>query len=128
MVDVTVAYRRKNKDYFQQKSFQDYAYAKSTQEIPIYVPPHEEKGTLNNLLDYTVNYLFSWVFSEQPLETLFQVYKMELQGDGTYQKQNVPWGYADDLQPTVDGFSIIINSDFTPDLTDVIIKFKFEVL
>jgi hypothetical protein len=46
MVDVTVIYKRRNKDYFQKQSMQDYAYTESTQEFPVYILPRAGKETL----------------------------------------------------------------------------------
>lgn len=98
------------------------------------VPPaslteHMEKGTLIGTVDFvshTVNHVFGRAFSNQPLEVLLDVYRMEEQADGTFVKQEVPHGYVDALQPTLVGFDLQINSTFTPDLTGVVIKFKFE--
>lgn len=87
---------------------------------------HEEKDILTDLESHLVEQPFAEAFTESPLEVTFDVYKMTLQPDNTYRRDEVPWGYVDALQPTATGFSIQINEMFTPDLTGVIIKYKFE--
>ena len=89
---------------------------------------HVEKDEVTDLTLHTVLIEFNEPFEEQPIETSFLVYKMVKQPDNTYRRNEVPWGYIDADQPTVDGFEIKINSEFTPDLTGVIIKYRFEPL
>lgn len=89
--------------------------------------PDEEKGTVTDLPDHTVVIPFlTVVFTEQPLETVMKVYRIEKQSDNTYREFDVPWGYIDELQPTLTDVTIKINPEYTPDLTGVVIKYKYE--
>lgn len=87
---------------------------------------HTEENVLTEVTTHTVTVIFKRPFSSKPMEIKLQVYRMELQPDNSYQRQNVPWGYSDALQPTETGFAIKINQTFTPDLTGVILDYKFE--
>jgi hypothetical protein len=128
-INVSVRRVKVNKNYFGNAT-PSYVFDDTSQAIPGTVAPfvHVEKNVLTDLESHTVTVLFGYSFVNQPLEILMEVTKMTLQADGGYLPQNIPWSYDDILQPTIDGFEITINPIFTPDLTGVKVRYKFEEL
>lgn len=133
-IDLTIVRKKINPNYYG-NSFSMSVYNKTENSNQTIVgegdKPHVEKGTIGDspiISDHDVLHLFNEDFVEQPIEVVLQVFKWVLQADSSYSRQNVPWGYKDASQPLITGFEILINEEFTPDLTGVIIKYKFEEL
>jgi hypothetical protein len=127
MVDVTVVIKRLDGNFFQQKTLIENAYRfSSTYLLNQGASAIFARGEVSDLDAHLVEIDFPNEFPSPPIETRFIVYKIVLQQDGTYAKKNIPWGYVDASQPSVTGFEILINEEFTPDLTGVIIQYVFD--
>jgi len=83
---------------------------------------HIEKDRLTGLSSRTVTVTFDLSFSSIPVGEV-KCYRMYEQPDGTFQKQDVIWGFPDANQPTLSGFTLIISTD--EDLTGVVIEYVY---
>ncbi len=131
-IDVTIVRKKINPNYYG-NSFPLFVYNKTNNSNQTIVGegsnPHVEKGTYGEdeiIADHDVLHTFNIPFTEQPLKVVLLVWKWNEQPDGSFTRDNVVWGYKDASQPLLASFEILINEEFTPDLTGVIIKYKFE--
>lgn len=83
---------------------------------------HVEKDRLTGLSSRTVTVTFGTAFSSIPVGDV-KCYRMYEQPDGTYQKQDVIWGFPNANQPTISGFTLEISADES--LTDVIVEYSY---
>jgi hypothetical protein len=83
---------------------------------------HIEKDRLTGLSSRTVEVEFDLAFSSIPVGDV-KCYRMYEQPDGTFQKQDVIWGFTDANQPTISGFTLTISTDES--LTGVIIEYSY---
>lgn len=88
---------------------------------------HTEEGYLNLLLSHNLQKIYNKPFTEQPAIVRLQVYKMkEIEpGNGQYFRHDIPFYYAHNF-PALDKFEITIDSEYTSDLTGVIVEFEFK--
>jgi hypothetical protein len=84
---------------------------------------HIEKDRLTGLSSRTVTVTFDLEFSSIPVGDV-KCYRMYEQPDGTYQKQNVIWGFPNVNQPTLSGFTLEISTD--EDLSGIVVEYIYQ--
>lgn len=87
---------------------------------------HVESIIVTGLTSHTYYFEFNTAFTETPIQIKAEVYKLGVQSNGTYRRDEINWGYTDNLQPTLEGVEIKINDQYHPDLTGIVIEFKYE--
>jgi len=83
---------------------------------------HIEKDRLTGLSSRTVTVEFGIAFTSIPVGDV-KCYRMYEQPDGTFQKQDVIWGFPDANQPTLAGFTLDISTDES--LTGIVVEYSY---
>ena len=83
---------------------------------------HIEKDRLTGLVSRTVTVAFGIAFSSIPVGEV-KCYRMYEQPDGTFQPQDVIWGFPDVNQPTLSGFTLEISTEES--LTGVVVQYYY---